>query len=357
MARLGGDEFGIVAQDAGEREAQLLAERIHTALQEPFDVEGHEVFVSASIGISLYPEDGADMHTLLKHADIAMYLAKRRGRGASQFYIDSMNQGIAERLQLENALHRAIEREEFELHYQPQVDLHSGAVVGVEALIRWNHPERGLVMPGHFIPLAEESGLIDAISHWVLQAACRQQREWQRQGVNGLRVAVNLSARNFHDDIEGKVQRVLAETGVEPALLELELTESMLMTDPQRSAEVLAGLSALGVSLSVDDFGTGYSSLSYLKRFPIHRLKVDRSFVNGVPEDVEDSAITGTIIAMAHNLQLRVIAEGVERPEQVAFLRERGCHEAQGYLYSPPRPANELRALLEDGRRRQLPAA
>jgi EAL domain-containing protein (putative c-di-GMP-specific phosphodiesterase class I) len=288
---------------------------------------------------------------LVDHADIAMYRAKQQGRNNLQFYTSAMNEGVLERLQVESALHHALERREFVLHYQPQVDLKTGCIVGMEALIRWEHPELGMVPPGRFISLSEENGSIVPIGKWVLRSACMQAKLWQRAGFGDLCIAVNLSARQFsRRDLVQSVAAVLEETGLSPHLLELELTESLLMTDVETAIATMQELKALGVALSIDDFGTGYSSLSYLKRFPIDILKIDQSFVRDITLDPGDAVIVMSIIALAHNLKLHVIAEGVETKEQLAYLRHHRCDAIQGYYFSRPLPADEIEKILRQGK-------
>ncbi|HEY8976036.1 MAG TPA: EAL domain-containing protein [Burkholderiaceae bacterium] len=353
VARVGGDEFQVVVCNvAGATGAARIAEKLMRALGEPFTIEGQELHVTASLGVSLFPRDGASGELLLKFADIALYEAKGEGRNAYRFFSPEMNAQAHGRLRLENDLRRAVERGELELHYQPQLDLAIGEVCAVEALVRWRHPERGLVLPNQFIPMAEETGLVLGIGEWVLGEACRQVAQWQREGlVRGsapLRVAVNISARQLQrPGLDGAVRRALADSGLPAACLELEITESSVMLDPQHAQSVLQSLRELGVQLSIDDFGTGYSSLAYLKRLPLDRLKIDRSFIGGIPTDSDDAAIVETIIVMTHKLGLRVIAEGVETLEQRLQLVRQGCDEMQGFLLAHPVPAGELPALLE----------
>jgi diguanylate cyclase (GGDEF)-like protein/PAS domain S-box-containing protein len=352
VARLGGDEFIVLLGEVQRvQDAAKVARRIVEVLSEPFALRGQEVVVTTSIGITLFPFDGEDADTLLKNADTAMYHAKDQGRNNYQFYNESMNATAFERLVLEANLRRALERQEFVLHYQPQVRLEDGRIFGAEALIRWRHPEMGLVPPGKFIPLAEETGLIVPIGEWALRTACEQMRAWQEEGLPAVRIAVNVSSPQFADPgFVATVDQILRTTGLRPEHLDLEMTESILMGDVETSITGLQRLKELGVWLSVDDFGTGYSSLSYLRRFAIDTLKVDRSFLLDVPDDPDHVAITGAIIALAHNLHLGVIAEGVESPEQVRFLRPQGCGDAQGFLFSRPVPAGEFRQLLARGR-------
>jgi diguanylate cyclase (GGDEF)-like protein/PAS domain S-box-containing protein len=353
VARVGGDEFQVVACNvAGSVDAARIAEKVMRTLGEPFTLEGQELHVTASLGLSLFPRDGASGELLLKYADTALYEAKGEGRNAYRFFSPEMNAQAHGRLRLENDLRRAVERHELELHYQPQLDLATGEVCAVEALVRWRHPVRGLVLPNAFIPMAEETGLVLGIGEWVLNEACRQVAQWQREGLadnlSPLRVAVNISARQLQrPGLDGAVRRALSLSGLAPECLELEITESSVMLDPQHAQSVLQALRDLGVLLSIDDFGTGYSSLAYLKRLPLDRLKIDRSFIGGIPTDSDDAAIVETIIVMTHKLGLRVIAEGVETLEQRLQLVSQGCDEMQGFLLAHPVPADELPALLK----------
>ncbi|MCK9684814.1 EAL domain-containing protein [Scleromatobacter humisilvae] len=350
VARVGGDEFQVVvANVGGPTGAARIAEKLMRALGEPFTLEGQELHVTASLGLSLFPRDGDSGALLLKYADIALYEAKGEGRNAYRFFSPEMNAQAHGRLRLENDLRRAVERHELELHYQPQLDLATGEVCAVEALVRWRHPVRGLVLPNAFIPMAEETGLVLGIGEWVLNEACRQVAQWQREGVaDGLRVAVNISARQLQRaGLDTAVRRALSLSGLPAPCLELEITESSVMLDPLHAQSVLQSLRELGVLLSIDDFGTGYSSLAYLKRLPLDRLKIDRSFIGGIPTDSDDAAIVETIIVMTHKLGLRVIAEGVETLEQRLQLVNQGCDEMQGFLLAHPVPAEELPPLLE----------
>lgn len=353
VARQGGDEFVVILSDIEEEEdVTAVTRKILKAFADPFSIGSHELYVTCSIGIALYPKDGEDIQSLLKNSDAALYRAKEQGRNNSQFYTMEMNVKALERLVLENNLRHALDREQFEVYYQPQVDLRSGEINGMEALLRWKHPEMGMVPPTKFIPMAEESGLIVPIGEWVLRTACKQNKAWQDAGLRPVCVAVNLSARQFrHQDLVALVAGILKETGLDPSLLELELTESLLMQNVEATIDTLTRFKAMGVKSSIDDFGTGYSSLSYLKRFPIDTLKIDQSFVHNITTDPDDAAIAKTIISMAHEMKLRVIAEGVETEEQRSFLHLRHCDEMQGYLFSKPVPAEEFEVLLRERRR------
>ncbi|MHB1271287.1 MAG: EAL domain-containing protein [Rhodanobacter sp.] len=368
LARQGGDEFVVVLQGlSGRQDAASVAQKIMGTFAHAFQLEEHEVFVSASIGIAFYPSDAIDAGDLIRCADSAMYQAKEQGL-EYQFYRPDLENLSSERLTLENSLHRALERDELRLYYQPKVDLASGAVIGLEALLRWAHPVKGMILPDQFVPLAEETGLIVPIGEWVLRTACLQINAWQREGMPFLPVAVNLSARQFrqflasgeaegrppsdeaggvHDLVE-TIERVLEETGVDPSCLELEITESILMQNLSTATHILQALSAKGMRIFIDDFGTGYSSLSYLKRLPIDAIKIDKSFVGDITTDPDDAAIVAAIIAMAHSLRLRVVAEGVETQEQFDFLLEHGCDAMQGYFFSKPLPAEEILPLLRN---------
>lgn len=354
IARQGGDEFTILLQGISVvQNIVQVAERILAAVSEPFLTDGHEMYVTASIGITVFPFDDTDIERLLQNADTAMYRAKESGRNHFQFYTAEMNTLIRERMAIENGLRHALAADEFVLHYQPQMDIRTGKMVGVEALVRWAHPDKGLISPAVFIPVAEESGLIVPLGEWVLRTACRQRKLWQDAGLPHIRVAVNLSARQFREPhLAEMVTRALADAELDPHSdhLELELTESLLMKDMEASLVTLQALHEMGVCLSIDDFGTGYSSLSYLKRFPIHTLKIDQSFIRDIMTDPKDAAIAATIVALAHNLELNVIAEGVETAEQLALVRDMGCDQMQGYYFSKPLPAEELEKLLREGR-------
>jgi diguanylate cyclase (GGDEF)-like protein/PAS domain S-box-containing protein len=355
VARLSGDEFVVILTEHVDQKLSVdIVQRLMDSVAQPVMLGSKEFFVTCSIGVAVYPTDGAPPDSLIEHADIAMYRAKKLGRNNFQFYTPAMNEEAMERVRIEGALRNALERDEFVLHYQPQVDLATGEIVGMEALIRWQHPEMGMVAPSRFIGVAEETGLIVQIGAWVMRAACQQNRAWQDAGLGKLRVAVNLSARQFGAaNLIADIRRVLAETGLAPACLEIELTESLFMTDVSLAVELLHGMKALGINLSIDDFGTGYSSLSYLSRFPIDVLKIDRSFVAEITRDSNDAAIVASIIALAHNLKLAVIAEGVETEEQLDYLRRHGCDEMQGYYFSRPLPAADFEQLVRQ--RRRLP--
>jgi diguanylate cyclase len=348
VARIGGDEFVIVVSPHAPREeAAAVAERLKEALRTPLAISGVDIHVTASVGIALYPQDGTSADSLLVHADAAMYCAKQRGRNNVQWFSRQMDEATLERFSLESDLHEALRRGQLELFYQPKADVATGEVHSAEALVRWRHPKRGLILPETFIPLAEATGLIHEIGTWVLEEACRQCVEWQRAGLPTLRVAVNVSAAQFRrGDLLDIVRRSLKETGLGPEHLEIELTESSVMTDPEDSAAMLEELSRMGVVVSVDDFGTGYSSISYLRRFPIDKLKIDRAFVRDLSTRAEDASIVRAIVSLAHSLRLKVVAEGVESPEQLEFLKTLGCDQYQGFHFSPPVPAREFSDLL-----------
>jgi len=338
VARLGGDEFVVLVQEIKEQKyVAAVARKILSAVIKPVMLLGQECRVTASIGVSMYPVDAQDEQALMKNADIAMYRAKEEGKNNYKFYSEQLNVHTLERLALETSLRRALERNEFFLHYQAKLDLKSEAITGAEALVRWQHPDLGVVPPAQFIPLAEETGLIVPLGKWVLRTACQQNMAWQRQGLTPLCMAVNLSPRQFADeDLLKDINAVLKDTGMAPNLLELEITEGMVMQNPDRAIRVLTAIKNLGVRLAIDDFGTGYSSLAQIKRFPIDTLKVDRSFIREIPRDTEDSAITEAIIAMGKTLSLTVVAEGVETEAQQTFLREHACDEMQGFYFSKP---------------------
>ncbi|MFP5392839.1 MAG: putative bifunctional diguanylate cyclase/phosphodiesterase [Gammaproteobacteria bacterium] len=352
VARLSSDEFAVALFDIREHyEASTVAAKLQAALVEPFIIDGNELRVGASIGISVFPQDGNDAESLLRLADIAMERAKQASDTDQQsvaFFSSEMNQGMQDRMRLETGLRQALRNGELLLHYQAKFDIGHDRIIGAEALVRWQHPERGMVPPVEFIPLAEATGLIVPLGEWVLEAACAQAARWQRAGFAPFRVAVNVSAREFSPTLPERVRELLQRYELDPAWLELEITESTLMNNIERVITIMDQISAQGVSLSLDDFGTGYSSLSYLKRFPIHTLKIDRSFTLGVPEDGNDCAIASTIIKIGQQLGHRVIAEGVETSEQLAFLRSAGCDEVQGYLYSKPLTASAFEAALRE---------
>ena len=353
VGRLGGDEFSVILSNLGKPEdASLVAQKIIDALSKPYSLGGHERFVTASIGITLYPADAADSEMLIMNADTAMYRAKELGRNNYQFFTQKMNERAMQRMRMEASMREALERGEFLLHYQPKVEIASGAICGIEALLRWAHPERGLVSPADFIPVLEETGLIIPVGDWVTREACRQIRAWQQTGLKVLPVAVNLSARQFQQKgLEAGVRGILRDTGADPSLLQFEITESLLMNDPEGASRTLHGLKEAGVKLSVDDFGTGYSSLAYLKRFPLDTLKIDRAFIKDIVTDPDDAAITLAVISLAHSLKLKVVAEGVETEAQLNLLALHSCDEMQGYYFSRPVAAAELEAMLREGPR------
>jgi diguanylate cyclase (GGDEF)-like protein/PAS domain S-box-containing protein len=354
VARIGGDEFVVGLLDIARIDhASIVAQKILATIAEPFFVAGHELQIGAAIGISRYPQDGTDIEALLAAADIAMYRAKHGGDSGEgyAYYAEDMNELAADRLKIEAGLRRALERDEFLLHYQPKVAIADGRIVGAEALVRWRHPERGMVPPNEFIPVAEETGLILQVSEWVLEAACAQSRRWQDAGLAPLKVAINLSAREFNPKLPARIAAALARHGIPPARLDLEITEGMLMNSTEQVIAMMAELAAMGVSLSLDDFGTGYSSLSYLRRFPIDSLKIDRSFVIDLPDDANASAIASAIVSMSKRLQHRVVAEGVETLAQLQFLEAHGCDEIQGYFFSPPVPPEKFEAMVREDKR------
>ena len=348
VARLGGDEFVVILEETAERhEVEHIAGELLSVLSQPLQLSGHECQTTASIGIAIYPSDGTDMQTLTKNADMAMYLAKEDGKNGFRFFTKEIKTQSIERLTLESALRRALERDQFSLHYQPKIDMASGQITGVEALLRWNHPDLGTVSPGQFIPLAEETGLIVPIGRWVLEEACAQNMAWQRRGLRPVTMAVNLSPRQFADPhLLHDVDEALLASGMSPVLLQLEVTESMVMRNVSRAIRVLDAIQGRGIRLAIDDFGTGYSSMSLMKQFPIDTIKIDRSFVRDLPVDSEDQAIAQAIISMGKALGMTVIAEGVETVEQETFLRNHACDEMQGFLFSEPLPARQMADLL-----------
>ncbi len=349
VTRLGGDEFAILVPNLSKPAQTLkIADKIFNAFKTPFFIDGHELFMSVSLGISVYPNDGYDADSLMKNADTAMNRAKEQGRGNYQLYSPQMNDKALLRLKLESRLRRAVERDEFRLHYQPQIDFQTGKITGMEALLRWHHPEFGLVSPAEFVPLAEESGLIVPIGAWVLETACKQIKEWQMMGFTALRMAVNLSSRQLRrPDLAATISSIVRNVGVDPALVELELTEGTLMDDIEETTSALAKLRDQGLRIAIDDFGTGYSSLSTLKRFPLSTLKIDRSFVTEIPRDTENNAIAEAIISMGHSLSLEVVAEGVENEQQFEFLKNHACDRMQGFLFSRAIPATAFTELLK----------
>jgi len=352
VARLGGDEFVLVLNDQNKEDVIFRAmQRVLNKVSEPMTIDGQELYITCSAGVSLYPADAPDVETLLKNADVAMYRAKEHGRNNFQFYTPEMNDLANERLALEHSLRRALERNELLLHYQPKVNLETGMIVGAEALLRWQHPEWGLIAPERFIPIAEETGLIVQIGAWVIRTACNQARLWQDAGLPPVVMSVNLSARQFRQESFVKVvTQILHETGLKPEQLEMELTESMLMHNANAAISILAGLKSIGVRLSLDDFGTGYSSLSYLSRLPIDTLKIDRSFVQhiGDQDECDNGILAQAIISLGHSLNLTVIAEGVETGEQLQFLKAHQCDEVQGFYFCKPTVAGEFAKMLAE---------
>lgn len=352
IARFGGDEFGILLENVTSSEqAARLAQKLHATLAPPLTLGSHEVVATASVGIALYPTDSTDVDSLIKNADIAMNHAKAQGKNAYQFFKSDMNVRALKRLLLENSLHKALEREELLLHYQPQVHLSTGQIFGLEALVRWQHQDLGLVSPTQFIPIAEETGLIVPLGEWALKTACAQAKAWHDEGHPELAVSVNLSARQLRNpaNLLETIKRVLQDTGLDSLCLELELTEGMIIQNAESTITTLNALRALGVKLCIDDFGTGYSSLNYLKRLPFDTLKIDQSFVQDSTTSSDGALIVNAIIALANALKLKVIAEGVETKAQLAFLQEHGCYAIQGYVYSRPAPADEISQLLRKG--------
>lgn len=349
VARLGGDEFVILLPELSEdKYVAITAQKVLSTIARPFNLQDHEFRVTASIGISVFPQDGLDEQTLKKNADIAMYQAKQQGKNNFQFYSEKLNADSLERLTLELSLRHALERQEFQLHYQAKRDIRSGQITGMEALLRWDHPDLGIVAPMQFIPIAEETGLIVPIGKWVLKTACLQNVAWQQQGLPHLGMAVNLTARQFADEnLLTDLAAILAETGMEASLLELEIAESLLMQDVKRALSVLTGLKRLKIRIAIDDFGIGYSSLSALQQFPLDSIKIDRSFICDVTSVSEDKALTEAIIAMGRTLSLTVVAQGVETKEQADFLRENACDEFQGFYFNRPVPADQFKMLLQ----------
>jgi PAS domain S-box-containing protein len=349
VARLGGDEFTVLLNGISNiQNAAIVGQRILDAMVQPFTLGAHELFVTTSIGITVYPFDSEDVDTLLKNADTAMYQAKDQGKNNYQFYAESMNAMAFERFTMESQLRKALKNNEFHLYYQPQLDLRTGEIIGLESVLRWQHPDRGWILPETFIPIAEETGLILPIGEWVLRTVCSESKGWVTDGITTLYVTVNLSSIQLRQkDFADTVIRVLKESGMDPHYLELELTESILMQNVEATAAKLQEMKDFGIQVSLDDFGTGYSSLSYLKRFPIDAIKIDRSFVKDIEKNRDSASIVNAIIAMAHSLDMKVVAEGVETEQQLAFLKERGCDQIQGYLISPPLPKDELMEFLK----------
>jgi diguanylate cyclase (GGDEF)-like protein len=348
VARLGGDEFVAILESTSDRaEVEVIAQALLAELGESLLLSGHECHTSASIGIAMFPADGSDVQTLTKNADMAMYRAKEDGKNAYRFFTEAAKTPSFERLMLETSLRHALERNELSLHYQPKVDLLTGQITGVEALLRWAHPELGNVSPVQFVPLAEETGLIVPIGRWVLKEACAQNMAWQRRGLHPVSMAVNLSRRQFIDQsLLDDIDDALASCGMSPAMLQIEVTESMMMQNVARAAKIMNAIQGRGIRLAVDDFGTGYSSMSLMKQFPIDTLKIDRSFVKDLPDDAEDKAIAQAIISMGKAMGMTLVAEGVETTEQQRFLRDHGCDEMQGWLFSKPLPPDTMAELL-----------
>jgi diguanylate cyclase (GGDEF)-like protein/PAS domain S-box-containing protein len=359
VGRLGGDEFAVILSELGKPgDAGLVAQKIIDIFKRPFDLEGKETYVTASVGVALYPADSDNAGSLVVNADAAMYRAKEQGRNNYQYFTRDMNERALQRVQMEAALRRALEREEFRLFYQPKADLVTGKICGFEALLRWQHPDKGMVLPGDFIPVLEETGLIVQAGEWVLRTACAQIKAWQETALKVPPISVNLSARQFEQkNLNGAVRQILLDTKVDPSLIEFEITESLLMNDPERAARTLHSLKEAGVRLSMDDFGTGYSSLGYLKRFPIDTLKIDRTFVRDISTDADDATLTRAIINLAQNLRLKVVAEGVETEAQLAFLCSNGCDEMQGYLFAKPTHAEACERMLREGQKLPIPRA
>ncbi|MBD2187709.1 EAL domain-containing response regulator [Pseudanabaena mucicola] len=353
VARIQGDEFALIISDIPDLVSiKAETQKIIDLLSRPYNLYGHEVFITSSIGITIFPDDHQEPDGLIKNAELAMYYAKTHGRNSYKLYSPELNVQSSEYMALANSLHRAIDRREFRVFYQPLVDLRSGKIVGAEALARWQHPDLGIIMPSKFIPVAEQTGLILRLSEVVLYSACEQMRAWRNAGIDYGFVAVNLSGQHFRPDnnLLEIVSKVLQDTGVEAENLELELTESIIMQNAEFTIEVLSRLQLMGVKIAIDDFGTGYSSLSYLKHFPVNTIKIDRCFVQDITTDRHDATISLAIIDLAHSLNLKVIAEGVETDDQIQFLKEHNCDQFQGYFFSPPLPASEFEKMLVDGK-------
>jgi len=359
VARMGGDEFLAILPEIGSASnAVHVAQKFLEALSTPFELEEHEVFVSGSVGMTMYPSDSQDVHMLVKNADTAMYHAKAQGKNNFKFFTEEINKSTIERFRLEAQFRHALEKLEFQLNYQPKVDIRSDEIVGMEALLRWYHPDQGHVNPALFIPLAEETGLVVQLSEWALKEACRQNKEWQDEGLHPLRVSVNLSARHFHKkDLPDIVGGILAETGLAPEHLMLEITEGTIIENVEETIETLKKFREMGIGVSIDDFGTGYSSLNYLNRFSIDELKIDKSFVSDILNDHDSRKVITAIIALAHNLNLKVVAEGVETEEQFEFLKNGDCDEIQGYYLSRPLSSEAFRSLINQGLTLRKPVA
>ena len=348
VCRIGGDEFAIILESGSMAGGDSVAAKMLDALTAPFEIDVHEIYVTASVGISIYPDDAPDMETLMRNADTAMYQAKGKGKNAYEEFHPELDQRVQKRLSLETKLRKALERGELQLYYQPQIGLKDSRLVGLETLLRWNHPELGMVSPAEFIPLAEESGLIVQIGRWAIRTACKQVAAWREAGLGDVHVSVNLSARQTKDAyLVHDIVSSLREAGMRPSQLELEITETVLMENVHANVELLNKLQTAGIRLSIDDFGTGYSSMAYLKRFPIDQVKIDRTFVRDIPGDGDDEAITTAIIAMAHSLGLSVVAEGVETETQLQFLRNAGCDIMQGYYFAEAKPPEQVEVFLK----------
>ena len=353
VARIQGDEFAMIISDVIDTNSvRMETQKILDLLSRPYNLYGHEVFITSSIGITIFPDDHQEAEGLIKNAELAMYYAKTHGRNSYKLYSSELNVQSSEYMALANSLHRAIDRNEFRVFYQPLVNLQSGKIVGAEALARWQHPDLGIIMPSKFIPVAEQTGLILRLSELILQSVCEQMRSWRGLGISYGFIAVNLSGQHFRPDnnLIEVIARILQETATEPSHLELELTESIIMQNAEFTISVLSQLQAIGVKIAIDDFGTGYSSLSYLKHFPVNTLKIDRCFIQDVTTDRHDATISLAIIDLAHSLSLEVVAEGVETLDQIHFLKEHGCDQMQGYFFSPPLPAPEFEKMLIDGK-------
>lgn len=351
IARMGGDEFLVILSEVGNAtNVAHVAQKFLDALSKPFELEGNEVFVSASIGIVMFPNDGEDIHMLVKNADTAMYHAKAQGKNNFKFFTEGINKSTVERFMLESRFRRALEKLEFQLNYQPKFDISSGKLTGMEALLRWYHPEQGSVNPSLFIPLAEETGLVVQLGEWVVREACRQNKAWQNEGLQPLRVSVNLSARHFHKkDLIAMVSGILDETGLDPRYLMIEITESTIIQDVEETIDTLNKFRSMGIGVSVDDFGTGFSSLNYLNRFSLDELKIDKTFITDIASGSDSRKVITAIIALAHNLKLSVVAEGVETKEQLEFLKESNCDQVQGYLFSVPLSSEQFRNQVQRG--------